>query len=146
MSYKESPQDKAIREILESDADLEFLEDVMTIYERETGNQLRGFWPVYFVGISIGRRLKRKPIEEVNDPISLRELAGILVDVLRGKQQAKDLVRAVDDANKNGKKFDQELPIDDPDWFKQQQRIEAQELLNRSGSLTKALAIIDQLP
>ncbi|QDU09658.1 hypothetical protein V202x_30340 [Gimesia aquarii] len=143
MNRKE--RDEVIAKILSENSQIQFLEDVMIEYEKLTGEALRSFWPVYFVGKRMGQSLDRKPLEDVDDPVSLRELVVGMIMNLGNHTEVKKIVEKVSQENAEGKEYPLTIPRGKSFSSKDLAHMDAQELLNRVGSFEDANRIINQV-
>ncbi|MEQ9007662.1 MAG: hypothetical protein RLP12_07245 [Ekhidna sp.] len=143
MNWKE--RDEVIATILSENIQIQFLEDVMIEFEKSTGEELNSFWPVYFVGKRMGRSLERKPVEEVDDPVSLRELVVGMIMNLGSQTAVKNIVEKVSKENVEGKEYPLTIPKGESFSSIDLAHMDAQEFLNRVSSLEDAFRIINQV-
>ena len=139
-------RDEIIRQILSDQTEIRFVEDVMSEFESKTGEQVRSFWPVNFVGKSMGRSLERKPLAEVDDPVTLRELADNIVTIAGSPKAAKEIVQLVVEANSQNQRFPATVSEEASFTPSDLAKMEAQELVDRAGSQAEVEKIIDRLP
>lgn len=89
---------------------------------------------------------RKEASKRSDDPVTLGDLADDIVTIIGDGEQAKKVVREVDQANSENRRYPATVHRGATFSTDDLVRMEAQELLDRAGSRIDAERVIDRLP